>query len=259
VAGVETYAGRTGIAITRRSPRAGRRSVRPHVRLTSSPVHLPAVRVCRRDSAVLASSSPGRRNDGVTRGAALEQEVPLGETNELSDHRRCSGVSRRTRPASALGAVGAGCGEDRGRTGRHGQTPRRRRDRARVHPDPAGGWQDVHTRVEGDRRTTPTGRFGNDAHAEGRTAKATARWDGDTIVVEVTYPGDREVHERTVYSLDGDWLQIAQETRTAGAAPDVRRAYYKRVTPVRDPRTMTPDPRGRPPLTPSTACMRAPR
>ena len=62
------------------------------------------------------------------------------------------------------------------------------------------------------------------------TAKVTAKIDGATIVVDQTQDmGGNSVTTHSVYSMDGDWLVIAQ-TRPGrnGGEPTTTKTYYKK-------------------------------
>ncbi len=63
-------------------------------------------------------------------------------------------------------------------------------------------------------------------------AKATAKWEGNTIVVNVTRQGQNgEVKTNTVYSLEGDYLVVANtQPPRGGGDPVTRKSYYKKAS-----------------------------
>ena len=63
-------------------------------------------------------------------------------------------------------------------------------------------------------------------------AKATAKWEGNTIVVTTTRQGQNgEVKTTAVYSIDGDYLVVANtQPPRGGGDPVTRKSYYKKAS-----------------------------
>jgi hypothetical protein len=62
-------------------------------------------------------------------------------------------------------------------------------------------------------------------------AKAKAKWDGNTIVIETTSPNQEgtPVTRTAVYTIEGDYLVIANTgPGRGGGAPVTRKMYYKK-------------------------------
>jgi hypothetical protein len=62
-------------------------------------------------------------------------------------------------------------------------------------------------------------------------AKVTAKWDGNTIVIETTRDMQgTAVTTKAVYSMEGDWLVIANtQPGRNGGEPTTRKTYYKKA------------------------------
>jgi hypothetical protein len=62
-------------------------------------------------------------------------------------------------------------------------------------------------------------------------AKATAKWEGNTIVVNQTRQGQNgEVKSTIVYSIEGDYLVVANTgPGRGGGEPVTRKSYYKKA------------------------------
>jgi hypothetical protein len=63
-------------------------------------------------------------------------------------------------------------------------------------------------------------------------AKATAKWDGNTIVITTVRQGQNgAVTSTSVYSIDGDYLVIAQtQPPRGGGDPVTTKRFYKKAS-----------------------------
>ena len=139
----------------------------------------------------------------------------------------------KTAAANPAPPAGGGGGGGRGGGGGGGGTIELKQDattltRIQIQQDGTAGTPAVYKLDGTESKNTMAGRGG----AAGVEVVSKATWVGNTISIETSRPAQdgSMVKSTTVYSMEGDWLVIAQTNPgREGGAPTTTKTYYKKA------------------------------